>query len=436
MLFSDIDYLDSNYETKHGYVLVENSKIAYIGEQDPTKTPDFQTAKIGQRYNGKGKLLMPGLYNAHTHIPMILLRGYAEGLPLQSWLFEKIFPFEAKITNQIALPASQLAIAEMLRFGTVSFTDMYFFDEARIEAIASSGIKCNLSSGMNIFDPEIHYQDTPNFDLTNKLIAQHHNTLNGRLRIDLNIHSEYLSNPYVVRSVGEQAVELGVNTHIHLSETRTEHEECKQRRGGLTPAAYFESLDFFKQPCTAAHGVYTEPDDWQILARNNVTIVPCVCSNAKLASGFAPVPQFLEAGVNVAIGTDGVASNNNHNLFKELYSTAVIYKGSSQDPTVVSPAQALAAATINGAHSQSRENCGAIAVGNQADLLVLDTDVPWMQPAHNQLNNLIYAAQGSDVVLTMVDGEVLYSNGEWKTIDVERAASQTQQATCNIISSL
>jgi 5-methylthioadenosine/S-adenosylhomocysteine deaminase len=148
------------------------------------------------------------------------------------------------------------------------------------------------------------------------------------------------------------------------------------------------------------------------------------------------MPQMLLAGVNVAMGTDSVASNNNHNLFKEIYLTGTAYKGNSQDPTVVTPAQAMASATINGARSQGRSNCGTIEAGKQADLVVLDTNNPWMQPVHNQLNNLVYSAQGSDVLLTMVDGEVLYSNGEWKTIDVERAAAQTQQAACNIIASL
>jgi 5-methylthioadenosine/S-adenosylhomocysteine deaminase len=336
----------------------------------------------------------------------------------------------------VALPASQLAIAEMLRFGTVSFTDMYYFDEARIEAITQSGIKANICSGIVVFDPEQRYEHMPIKEQAASLVQQYHNALDGRLRIDLNIHSEYLSNPYVVRAVGEQAVQLGVQTHIHLSETRAEHEECRQRRGGLTPAAYFDSLDFFKQPCTAAHCVYTEPDDWDILAARGVTAVPCVASNAKLASGFAPLPQLVAAGVNVALGTDGVASNNNHNLFKELYMTATVYKGAALDPTVVSPQQTLAAATINGARSQGRAACGAIQVGNRADLVVIDTSIPWMQPTHDTLNNLVFSAQGTDVVLTMVDGEVLYANGEWKTIDVERAVAGTQQAASAIVAAL
>ena len=236
--------------------------------------------------------------------------------------------------------------------------------------------------------------------------------------------------------MGQQALELGVNTHIHLSETAREHEECKQRRGGLTPAAYFESLGFFKQPCVAAHCVHTEPEDWQILARNGVTVTANPASNMKLASGFAPVPQMLAAGINVTLGTDGVASNNSHNILKDLYLFALLYKGATGDPTVVTAKEALAAATINGARAQGRLDSGSIAVGNRADVAVLDISGPWFSPQTDLLNNLVYAGQGSDVVLTMVDGAVLYRDGIYPTIDVKRAIFETQQATQAILASL
>jgi 5-methylthioadenosine/S-adenosylhomocysteine deaminase len=287
-----------------------------------------------------------------------------------------------------------------------------------------------------VFDEETAYEQTPNCALNERLVREHHNTWDGRLKIDLNIHSEYISNPQVVRAVGERAVEWGVQTHVHISETKREHEECKQRRGGLSPTQYFESLDFFRAPCTAAHCVWSEPEDWEIFAARGVTVAANPASNMKLASGFAPIPQMLAAGVNVALGTDGVASNNNHNLLKELYLFALIYKGSTGDPTVVTPAEALAAATINGARSQGRADCGSIEVGKRADLVAFDVDVPWMQPTHNPVNNLVYAAQGTDVVLTMVDGVVLYRDGLYLTIDIERVIAETQQVADTIVTGL
>lgn len=431
MLFSKIDYLNSKFEVERGFIGTEGAFITYVGADEPE-----QPERFGERYDGRGKLLMPGMYNTHAHMPMTLLRGYAEGLTLQDWLFNRIFPFEAKIDDEKAYPSTLLAIAEMLRFGVVGVTDMYFFSAARIRAVAESGIKANLCEGLMVFDDETTYEQTSGLKQNERLVREYHNTLDGRLKIDLNIHSEYISNPQVVRAVGEHAAELGVQTHVHISETKQEHEECKQRRGGLTPAQYFESLDFFRMPCTAAHCVWTEPQDWEIFKARGVSVSSNPASNMKLASGFAPIPGMLSAGVNVAIGTDGVASNNSHNIFKDLYLLALINKGSSADPTVVSPAQALAAATINGAHSQGRSDCGTLEVGKRADLVVLDICVPWMQPIHSLVNNLVYSAQGTDVVLTMVDGTVLYRGGEYLTIDIEKAISDTKRFSAEIAASL
>ncbi|MDR0350710.1 MAG: amidohydrolase [Coriobacteriales bacterium] len=431
MLFADIDYLDGDFEVRHGYVGTEGARITYVGELAPE-----QAERFGECYDGGGRFLIPGMYNTHAHLPMTLLRGYAENLALQDWLYKRVFPFEAKIDDERAYPAAMLAVAEMLRFGVVGVTDMYFFSDARIRAFAESGIKANLCDGLMVFDEETRYEKMPNYALNERLVREHHNTLDGRIRIDLNIHSEYISNPQVVRAVGEHAVELGVGTHVHISETAREHEECKQRRGGLTPARYFESLDFFRAPCTAAHCVHSEPGDWEIFAARNVTVAANPASNMKLGSGFAPIPQMLDAGVNVSLGTDGVASNNSHNILKDLYLFALIYKGSSGDATAITPAQALAAATINGARSQGRADCGVIEVGRRADLVVLDVDVPWMRPVHSLVNNLVYAAQGSDVVLTMVDGAVLYRDASYPTIDVERAAYETGRAADEIVASL
>jgi 5-methylthioadenosine/S-adenosylhomocysteine deaminase len=431
MLFKNIAYLDADFQLRQGFVGVKGKNISYLGASDPTEAapPKLAGAAYAETYDGRGKLLVSGLYNTHTHVPMTLLRGYAENLPLQRWLTEKVFPFEGHITEVDACPATLLAIAEMLRFGTVSFTDMYYFMDARLNAVAQSGIKANLCQGFMAFSDDVRYAGTEAASANEKWIASYHNSEDGRIKIDLNIHSEYISNPHVVREVGEHAAALGVNTHVHVSETKSEHQECKQRRGGLTPVQYFDSLDFFRAPCTAAHCVYTEPEDWEILRERGVTVACNPASNMKLGSGFAPVPAMLAAGVNVGIGSDGVASNNSHDLFKELYLFALLYKGSSADPTVVTPVEALTAATLAGARSQRREGCGTIALGNAADLVVLDINVPWMQPVSSLLNNLVYSAKGTDVVLTMVDGAVLYKDGEYLTIDVEKAARETQRSS-------
>lgn len=421
MLFENISILADDFTVKHGqYVGVKADKIAYIGSERPTE--DF-----GETYNGKGKLLMPGMVNAHSHAPMTLLRGYGENLSLQRWLNERIFPFEDKLSDAAVAPATRLAIAEMLRFGTVSFTDMYFFSQTMADAILESGIKCNLSRGLTVFD-DSDYEKTAAYKDNCDLLARYQNAGDGRLKIDLCIHGEYTTTPKVVEAVAKHAKQVDARVHIHLSETQSEHEECKARHG-MTPAAYFEKLGLFDQPTTAAHCVWLDDSDLAILERRGVTVASCPVSNMKLASGFARVPEMLKRGINVALGTDSVASNNNLNLFKEMFLFANVYKGATHNPTVVTPAEALAAATINGMRSQGRDDSGFVRVGMKADLAVLNIDEPWMVPVNDWTTNLVYSAQGSDVCLTMVDGKVLYQDGEYKTIDIEKVKFEAQRAT-------
>lgn len=429
MLFNNIAILDDDFEYRENqYVGVSQGSIAYIGNEKPEE--DY-----GEVYNGKGKLLLPGMVNAHAHAPMTLLRGYAENLPLDRWLNDLVFPFEALITDESAYPATLLAIAEMLRFGTVSFTDMYYFSDARAQAVIESGIKCNMSHGFICFD-DVDYKTTATYTINEELIKRYHNVAEERLKIDLCLHAEYTTTPTIVRTLAESAKEHDLNIHIHLSETKSEHEECKQRHSGMTPTQYFDSLGVFDQPTTAAHCVWLDRCDYPILAKKGVTVASCPASNAKLGSGVANEPAFFDAGVRIALGTDGVASNNNHNMFKDMYLLTLIRKAVDCTPIGMTPRKALRAATQNGAVSQGRYDTGVIAVGNKADLMVLDIDVPWMYPVTDMLRNVVYSAQGSDVCLTMVDGKVLYRDGNYPTIDVEKAAFETQRYRDAIVAAL
>ncbi len=428
MLFCNIDMLDEHFALRKGeYVGIENGVISYIGESEPEK--DY-----GERYNGSGRLLMPGFYNVHSHAPMVLLRGYAENLPLSRWLNEKVFPFEDKISDESAYWGTELAIAEMLASGTVSFSDMYFFLDGMTKAIIESGIKCNLSRGLTVFDGS-DYEDLAAYKDNLRLLGEWQGANNGRLIGDLCIHGEYTSTPKVVDAVAAHAKEKGARMHIHLSETKSEHEECKQRHG-MTPAAYMESHGIFDVPATAAHCVWLEDEDMDILERHNVTVACCPASNMKLGSGFANIPKLLEKGVNVALGTDGAASNNNLDIMKDLYLFGVVYKGFFRDPTIITPDQAIYAATRAGAMSQGRTDSGLIAVGNKADLCVLDIGTPQFAPLTDAACNVVYSAKGADIRLTMVDGEVLYKDGEYKTIDIERVRSEVQRHTDLILSEL
>lgn len=431
MLFADIDVLDENFDyIPHQWVGVKDGRITYLSG---AALADADARSYGETYDGRGKLLMPALYNAHAHAPMTLLRGYAENLPLQEWLNDMVFPFEAKLRADDTYWATLLACAEMARFGIVSFSDMYYSTDARVKAVTEAGLKANLCEGLLAFESK-PYADYPICAQNESFVARHHGAAGGRILIDYNIHAEYTSNPIVVADIAAIVREKGLRIHLHASETRLEHEECKERHGGLTPIRYFESLGVLDVPVTAAHCVWVDEGDIDILADKNVFVACNPASNMKLGSGFAPLPAMLDRGVKVCLGTDGMASNNNHDMFQDLYLMALIYKGHALDPAIVSPKQVLEAATRTGALSQGRDDCGLVKCGMRADLCVLDVTGPSWCPMTDPLVNVVYAGHGADVVLTMSDGDVVYREGVWPGIDVERAKVEVEQRARRIIS--
>jgi 5-methylthioadenosine/S-adenosylhomocysteine deaminase len=310
---------------------------------------------------------------------MVLLRGYAENLPLDRWLNEKCWPFEAKITPEDNYWATLLACAEMSRYGVVGFSDMYYALPERAQATIEAGLKANLCEGLLAFE-EKPYAEYPICGQNEQFVRDWHNAANGRIKVDYNIHAEYTSNPTTNRDIVEIVKDKGLRLHIHLSETAKEVEECRGRHDGMSPVQYFEALGAFDLPVTAAHCVAIDENDIEILRSHGVFIANNPVSNMKLGSGFAPIPDLLAKGMNVCLGSDGMASNNNHNLFSDMYVMGLIYKGYNLDPAVVDPKQILRAATVGGAASQGREDCGVLAPGYKADLCVLDITGPQWTP--------------------------------------------------------
>lgn len=440
VLFCDIDLINAKgWHMPHAYVGVRDGRIDYVGSNDPTalslEDPSHRTP-YAQRYDGRGKLLMPGLYNAHSHVPMTLLRGLGENLPLDRWPNEAIFPVEAHITDDDAYWATQVGIAEMLRFGVVSCTDMYLNSEPRAKATIESGFKCNVGHSVMDFDPDITYDRLPESKKNQELLKAFHGAADGRVLIDFNLHAEYTSTPQVARGLAQAAKEMGVRMQVHVSETAAEVEGCKERHNGMTPVEYMLDCGVFDVPTTAAHCVWVNDNDRRILSEKGVFVATCPASNAKLGSGVADVIALCKAGITVTLGSDGVASNNNHNMFKDMYLLALMQRAHEHTPLGLSSADIIEMATRNGALSQGRKDCGDVVVGNRADLIVLDIDTPWMTPDTDLPGALIYSAQGSDVVLTMVDGEVLYRNGEYLTIDVERAMANLKESRARILTEL
>ena len=448
MLFKNITVLDENIEIKENmYVGTEGSRITYIGTEAPGEDKAGAAAAVkgagkapvaadfGETYDGRGKLIMPAFYNSHGHSPMALMRGYGENMVLQDWLNKLIFPFEDKLDSNAVYWGTLLTMAESMRFGIVSTTDMYYFIDDMVRATSDAGMKGNISRAIVNFDDSDVWQ-LPSMHEMKRTFEAYHNMDDERIKMDVSIHAEYTSNHLAVEAVSAFGRERGANMHIHISETRSEHEECKERHNGMTPVKYFNSLGAWDMPATAAHCVWIEGEDFDILKEKGVTVATNPVSNLKLASGVCNVPKLLDMGINVAIGTDSVASNNSLNFFEEMKVMALAAKEKFSDPTAVTPQQVLKAATVNGAMGQGRTDCGVIREGNRADLIVVDLNQPNMHPVHKMANNLVYSASGSDVLLTMADGKVLYEKGEYKTIDIEKTIFEAARATEKILKQL
>lgn len=397
---------------KNGYLGVEDDRICWLGDTAPE-------VSYNETKDMTGKIILPGLYNCHTHASMVLLRGVGSDLPLDKWLFGEVCPIEDKLTADDIEAGSYLAAMEMIAGGTVSFSDMYFSPERTAMAVANSGMRANINRPVQAFDPNERPEDSFRVKEAKSLYEQFNGYADGRVLIDWCIHAEYTCNEAVTRYVADLCREVDGNLHIHLSETEKEHLECKKKYG-KTPAEWFESLGAFDCGAFAAHCVTLEDGDIDVLKRHNVSVVHNPTSNLKLGSGIAPIQKYLDRGLNIALGTDGAASNNNLNLFEEIHLAALINNGKLQDPTIMNAECVLKMATVNGATVQRRDSCGKLAVGYKADFIVVDTDRPHMTPCLDVPALLVYSAQASDVVLTVCDGKVLYENGEFKTIDAEK----------------
>ena len=429
MIFSDITIIDENFAVReHQFVGVKDGRVAYVGAAEPKE--DF-----GSVYSGKGKLLMPAFYNAHTHSAMTLLRGYAENMNLQDWLNTKIFPFEAKMVGSDIYTGVKLAMAESIRSGIVSSTDMYYWLDDAGRAVAEAGCKMNLSNAVLCFD-DSSFEDLPAYKIACDAYKNWHGAADGRILTDLALHGEYTSTEKVARGLAALAKEQGVHLHIHAAETKSEAAECKVRRNGRTDIEYLADCGLLDVPATLAHCVWIEESDMDIIREKGATVATCPVSNMKLASGIANVPKMLEKGVNVALGTDGVSSNNSLDLLADAKTMALAARVKQMDPAVLTPQQVLYAMTRAGALSQGRDDCGLLKEGFKADLVVMDIDAPNMQPVHDLRNNIVWSGSNANVVLTMCDGRVLYKDGEFMTIDVEKAIAEANLATKKILEKL
>ena len=405
---------------KNAFLAVDGDRISYIGKDRPEG--EFDTVR-----DMSGKLLMSGFYNCHNHCPMVLLRGVGSDLPLNEWLFNKVFPIEDKLTAEEIYAGTNLALLEMLASGTVSFSDMYFEPQVTAKAVAEAGIKANLTRPVQSFDPNEEAKDSFRIAQSIELYDEWNNAADGRILIDFSIHAEYTCTEKIARAYSEECNKRGGLMHIHLSETVKEHNECKEKYG-KTPTQWFNDLGAFDSRAFAAHCVTLEDSDMEILLKKGVNVVHNPTSNMKLGSGFARVQKMLDMGINVALGTDGAASNNNLDMMEELHLASIIHNGYNQDATIMNADTVIKMATLNGAVLQGRNDCGEIKVGNKADIIAISLDKPHLRPIIDEKALITYSAQSSDVCMTMVDGKILYENGEYLTLDKEKIYYDIEKA--------
>ena len=405
---------------KGAFLAVDGDKISYIGKDEPEEK--FDCIK-----DMSGKILMSGFYNCHNHCPMVLLRGVGSDLPLNEWLFDKVFPIEDKLTAEEIYAGTNLALLEMLACGTVSFSDMYFEPQVTAKAVAESGMKANLTRPVQSFDPSEEPKDSFRIAQSLDLYDEWNKAENGRILIDFSIHAEYTCIEKIARAYSEECNKRGGLMHIHLSETVKEHNECKAKYG-KTPTEWFNDLGTFDSRAFAAHCVTLEDSDMEIILNKGVNVVHNPSSNMKLGSGFARVQKMLGMGINVALGTDGAASNNNLDMMEEMHLASIIHNGYMQDATVMNADTVIKMATVNGAILQGRNDCGELKVGNKADIIAISLDAPHLRPVIDEKALVTYSAQSSDVCMTMVDGKVLYENGEYLTLDKEKIYYDIEKA--------
>lgn len=411
ILIENVSYIDENFNVvKNSFVGIRGKFIDYISKEKPIK-------KYDKIIDGKMKVLMPGLINTHCHVPMTILRGYGEELPLYRWLNEKIFPMEAKFNEEFVYWGSMLGIAEMLKSGITSFSDMYMNTLGICKAVDETGIKCNVSQVItNNENKDLEQLEC--FKYTEKLFKEYKN--HECIKIDTSLHAEYSTTMPIVRDMAIYTKEKECVLQIHVSETKNEVSECKARHKGKTPVQYFYDNNIFNNKVLLSHCVHIENNDLEILRNDNVYVSHCPISNLKLGSGIAPINKMLEHKINVTIGTDGAASNNNLFIIEDLKLASLLQKGVNLDPTVCDMKTMIKMITKLGAEAQNREKTGLIKEGYFADLVLFDMNNVNLQPIYNEITNIIYSSQPSDIFMTMVNGKILYMDNEFFYIDIDK----------------
>ena len=410
----------NNFENKKQSLLIKDDLIAEIAET-------IDEGNVDKIIDAEGKILLPGLINTHTHLSMTLFRGLADDLSLDSWLNDHIWPMEANLNGDYCYIGALLGAVELIKSGTTTFSDMYFYMEDVARAVEDAGIRAVLSYGMIDFGDAEKREAEIEENL--QLFKSCNGMADGRIKVFFGPHSPYTASEDLLIKVRELADEYNMGIHIHVSETEKEINDSLDEKG-LKPFEYLEKIGFLGPDVVAAHCVWLSDEEIEIIKKHDVKVSHNPCSNMKLASGIAPVSKLIENDICVSIGTDGASSNNNLDLIEELKTASLLQKVSTLDPKVLTSDEAITMATIKGAEALGLENeIGSIEVGKKADIILIDTNSANMVPDSSSLSsNVIYSANGSNVDTTICNGKILMENKKLTVLDEQEIYDKAKKA--------
>ena len=410
----------NNFENKKQSLLIKGNLIAEIADE-------IDEDGVEKIIDADGKILLPGLINTHTHLSMTLFRGLADDLSLDSWLNDHIWPMEANLNGDYCYIGALLGAVELIKSGTTTFSDMYFYMEDVARAVEDAGIRAVLSYGMIDFGDAEKREAEIEENL--QLFKSCNGMADGRIKVFFGPHSPYTASEDLLIKVRELADEYNMGIHIHVSETEKEINDSLDEKG-LRPFEYLEKIGFLGPDVVAAHCVWLSDEEIKIIKKHDVKVSHNPCSNMKLASGIAPVSKLIENDICVSIGTDGASSNNNLDLIEELKTASLLQKVSTLDPKVLTSDEAITMATIKGAEALGLENeIGSIEVGKKADIILIDTNSANMVPDSSSLSsNVIYSANGSNVDTTICNGKILMENKKLTVLDEQEIYDKAKKA--------
>jgi 5-methylthioadenosine/S-adenosylhomocysteine deaminase len=412
---------------RRGLIALKDGKIVYVGRD--VEAPTFEADRV---IEGEGKIAMPGLINCHTHAAMSLFRGIAEDKDLNTWLRETIWPLESKLRPEDVYYGSLLSCIEMIKSGTTCFSDMYFYEDIAAKAVAETGLRCVLSSGII----EVGRKMLGKMLLREavKVAERYHGSLDGRIFVMLGPHAVYSCSPSLLKKISEEAERLNVGVHIHLAESESDSINIKEAYG-KSEVELLDEAGLLKPNLLAAHCIHISDVDIALMAKRNVKVAYNPISNMKLSSGIPRIKDLLDAGITVGLGTDGPASNNSLDMFDTMKAAALLQKAKYRDPRVLPARKVVEMATIDGAKALGLNSLvGSLEVGKKADVILADVKKPHLTPLHDIYAALVYSMRGSDVNTVIIDGKIVMKDRIVNTVDEYKVMKKAEEISQDLVS--